>query len=309
MLLCLASAVEVGAGARIVRAGGLAAVVPAQWHGRVRIEPGALAVLEASNRPFPRGDALAPRRLGNLDRGAVVVRIAEVGNRPNTAGFIPLVRPLRIATADVRVRPTPLLGGAPSASRRFASGGRSFSLVAAFGARPPRPATLSRVNTMLKTLEIAPGRRVDVRTKTRLRRPLRLGGGGGACPRSGPARSAARIAWPVGKAPVFVALGAPDGVAPLEDDRRVAGGYAHKTLWAVAPRYRSPLLIRGGRRGGDDRLRFGLGRGELDLWLPAEPRRGWRYIPSTTVIPGPGCYAFQVDGTSFARTIVFEARR
>src|SRR5687767_767218 len=94
---CLAAAVEVGAGAEIVRGGGLAAVLPAQWQGRVRIEAGGLAVLEASNRPLPHGDALAPRRLGNLDRGAVVVRIAEVGNRPNTAGFFPLVAPLRIA--------------------------------------------------------------------------------------------------------------------------------------------------------------------------------------------------------------------
>jgi hypothetical protein len=26
-----------------------------------------------------------------------------------------------------------------------------------------------------------------------------------------------------------------------------------------------------------------------------------------TLLPGPGCYAFQVDGTSFSDVIVFEA--
>ena len=34
---------------------------------------------------------------------------------------------------------------------------------------------------------------------------------------------------------------------------------------------------------------------------------GQRYRPSYTRVRGPGCYAYQVDGTSFSRVIVFEA--
>jgi hypothetical protein len=32
-----------------------------------------------------------------------------------------------------------------------------------------------------------------------------------------------------------------------------------------------------------------------------------RYRPSYTRLRGPGCYAYQVDGTSFSRVVVFRA--
>ena len=96
-------------------------------------------------------------------------------------------------------------------------------------------------------------------------------------------------------------------MAVLGDDVRHGGAYVHKTLWAIAPSYRGPLLVRAiGRRG---QLRLGTGH-RREVWLesaPGRPRR-WRYAPMSTDVPGAGCYAFQLDGTSFSRTLVFRAR-
>jgi hypothetical protein len=35
---------------------------------------------------------------------------------------------------------------------------------------------------------------------------------------------------------------------------------------------------------------------------------GWREWPSYIYVPAPGCFGYQVDGTSFSEVIVFEAR-
>ena len=37
------------------------------------------------------------------------------------------------------------------------------------------------------------------------------------------------------------------------------------------------------------------------------PPAGTRYVPSYTRVRGPGCYAYQIDGTTFSRVIVFRA--
>ena len=64
------------------------------------------------------------------------------------------------------------------------------------------------------------------------------------------------------------------------------------------------------RGDGDGVLRFGPGRAPRMWWrgLWPEERSRWRYGPSTTLLPGPGCYAFQVDGTSVSERIFFVAR-
>jgi hypothetical protein len=43
--------------------------------------------------------------------------------------------------------------------------------------------------------------------------------------------------------------------------------------------------------------------------MRAERSDSWSYGPSLTILPGPGCFAFQVDGTNFSSVIVFEADR
>jgi hypothetical protein len=86
----------------------------------------------------------------------------------------------------------------------------------------------------------------------------------------------------------------------------------NKVLWIVAPVYRGPVLIRGGRLDGPEGLRFNLGVDPpSQLWMDAVPdyvSSDWRNEPSLTRIQAPGCYAYQVDGQGFSEIIVFEAR-
>jgi hypothetical protein len=88
-----------------------------------------------------------------------------------------------------------------------------------------------------------------------------------------------------------------------------------KVLWFVAPSYRGRVLIRGGRLDGPDMVRFQLGvLPPTELRIPRGPSAtraigvrvvGQRMLPSITRIRAPGCYAYQIDGSSFSRVIVF----
>jgi hypothetical protein len=90
-----------------------------------------------------------------------------------------------------------------------------------------------------------------------------------------------------------------------------------KVLWFVAPRYRGPVLIRGGRLDRPDRLRFDRGnvppkeirisKNERGGNPPGYKDVGQRYRPSYTRLRAPGCYGYQIDGTIFSRVIVFQA--
>ncbi|MGZ8695201.1 MAG: hypothetical protein ACXWYS_07155 [Gaiellaceae bacterium] len=93
-----------------------------------------------------------------------------------------------------------------------------------------------------------------------------------------------------------------------------------KVLWFVAPRYRGRVLVRGRRLDADTEVRFDAGRAAV---LPPDELRipvGWqggrppgiklvgqRYMPSNLRLRESGCYAFQIDGTTFSRPIVFRA--
>jgi hypothetical protein len=104
---------------------------------------------------------------------------------------------------------------------------------------------------------------------------------------------------------------------PLHSEDRKGNAYWHKTLWAVDPRYDGPILIRGGGIDPPRPLWFVVPSGTAsrsqrrvrELHMPAERSKSWRYGVSVTILPGPGCYALQVDGTTFSEVIVFEARR
>jgi hypothetical protein len=73
--------------------------------------------------------------------------------------------------------------------------------------------------------------------------------------------------------------------------------------------YSGPILIRGRQLGGSGAVGFGEGHvpyDELQLLGTAmgAPPGQW---PSFSRVQGPGCYAYQVDGTSFSSVIVFRA--
>jgi hypothetical protein len=86
----------------------------------------------------------------------------------------------------------------------------------------------------------------------------------------------------------------------------------HKDMFAIDPKYVGPVLVRGRQLDGDDVLRFETGEPgftEAEDQNPlAELRLVGGYIhPAVTRVRTLGCYAWQIDGIGFSRTIVFHA--
>jgi hypothetical protein len=120
------------------------------------------------------------------------------------------------------------------------------------------------------------------------------------------------VAFPRGRGPVFVGLGTGEVVHYAADGREDEGWHYYKSLWAVAPTYRGPVIIAGGQVGGTEPLRFNPaarfpGRKLAELRFPAEPGTRWRFGPSDTLFRAPGCYAFDVRGDGFRYAITFRA--
>ena len=79
--------------------------------------------------------------------------------------------------------------------------------------------------------------------------------------------------------------------------------------------YEGPILIRGRRVDGASAVGFGEGHvpyDELQLLAPgqgaATPRGTGREWFTFTRVQGPGCYAYQVDGTSLSEVVVFRVQ-
>ena len=86
-----------------------------------------------------------------------------------------------------------------------------------------------------------------------------------------------------------------------------------RVTWTAAPSYGGPVLIRGRQLGGGGGA-VGFGEGhvpydELQLLASGQGSPGGRGRAWLTItrVKGPGCYAYQVDGTSLSEVIVFEA--
>jgi hypothetical protein len=144
---------------------------------------------------------------------------------------------------------------------------------------------------------------------------------GAACPVSRVDRSVDfagfGIAPGLGRGPAYpVGLGRGTlELAPPENfqSRRWGG---QKVLWFVHARYRGPLLVRGRQLDGPNGVRFERGDvpprelrvavGESVHWS-GQPA-GSRGKPSFTRLRAPGCYGYQIDGTTFSRVIVFRGR-
>jgi hypothetical protein len=109
-----------------------------------------------------------------------------------------------------------------------------------------------------------------------------------------------------------------DGVLDVGSALPSDDGFRASLLWATRGGYKGPVLIRGDRIDGDAELRFEQDgditpNGPTLYGTPTEfhfarggfPQPAW----STVVeIPGPGCYAFQIDGRDFSEHIVVLAR-
>jgi hypothetical protein len=95
------------------------------------------------------------------------------------------------------------------------------------------------------------------------------------------------------------------------------GWYGQKTPWAISRSYDGPILVRGARIGQRGEMRFAHGYGEhlrelywesgVDQGSPPDP--DFRFLASATLFRAPGCYAFQIDGSSFSRIVVVRVKR
>jgi len=104
------------------------------------------------------------------------------------------------------------------------------------------------------------------------------------------------------------------GIADL-DPAETPGWREFKTLWFSVPAYQGPFVIRAQRLDGPGPILLG-GSGALPanphpIVLPPGPTLngggGWRTAPSGTWARSPGCYAWQIDGTTFSEVIVVHA--
>jgi hypothetical protein len=166
------------------------------------------------------------------------------------------------------------------------------------------------------TASAASGRSDDV--WTRLHRPLHLPHleRGQACPRT-PGLLANQFSpygtsLAFGRGPVYplIALTNADGSALVNMRGREDEWGAFKVLWLTAPSYSGPSLIRGRRIDARGLIRFQEDWGkpkELRIWGSGGSNNGWSDRASEELVRKPGCYAFQIDGTTFSRIVVFAA--
>lgn len=88
----------------------------------------------------------------------------------------------------------------------------------------------------------------------------------------------------------------------------------HKTIWLGPPGFFGPVLVRGRQLDGQDEVRFAYALTdpppvrELRLEFVLENLDQWRQGVGMryTLVRRSGCYAFQVDGVDFSRTLIFE---
>jgi hypothetical protein len=80
----------------------------------------------------------------------------------------------------------------------------------------------------------------------------------------------------------------------------------NKVLWYVDPAYAGPVLVRGHQLDGKWWIGFERGRRPVSQ-LRLAGGTTWRGFPSYTRIRASGCYAYQIDGSTFSRVIVFRA--
>ena len=152
-----------------------------------------------------------------------------------------------------------------------------------------------------------------------LHRPLRIAqlAPGGACPTTtarGTIPSLGSMpAWGTGPMSPVVPGARDRLVVQLAHEEGLGAEWAvEKVLWMPTTAYRGPLLIRGRQLDGPNEVRFEDGVPGFTPAARLRPVRelriyGGRGHPATTRVRASGCYAWQLDGTGFTRTIVFEA--
>ncbi len=109
-------------------------------------------------------------------------------------------------------------------------------------------------------------------------------------------------------------LSVPGGWINLGYSQRDRQGFRSAKLpWEVKIRYRGPLLIRARRLDGPAEIRFWqpplAPSSETQLaWRsivwPKNHWHGYQFLASAIWTTHPGCFGFQIDGTSFSEKLV-----
>jgi hypothetical protein len=116
----------------------------------------------------------------------------------------------------------------------------------------------------------------------------------------------------LGSGPVRVFINNPGdlrhGMAHLASTD-VPGWLALKTHFFSVPAYHGPFLVRAQRLDDSGPIRLGARPTQTaPLRVPSGPAAnglaGWREFPYSTFVKAPGCYAWQVDGLTFSKTII-----
>ena len=88
----------------------------------------------------------------------------------------------------------------------------------------------------------------------------------------------------------------------------VVGWYGIKTHWFINPSYSGWVVVRAEQLGASTPV---AALGEADIGpviIPPGPTPntygGWRQQPSGTYVKGPGCFGFQIDGSTFQEHLV-----
>jgi hypothetical protein len=184
-------------------------------------------------------------------------------------------------------------------------------------------APLAAAVTLVCTAGVSPAAEQPNDQWASLRRPLHLPhvAAGAACPIS---RVDTRVPWArinifggsgIGAGPVYPGLGGSSGLISATRDDQYPPWFGEKVFWYVLPSYRGPALIRGRRVDGRGTVRFaGARRAAAELRIGPYDSVGWqgqpsgsRGIASGVLVLASGCYAFQIDGTTFSRVVVFNA--
>jgi hypothetical protein len=121
-----------------------------------------------------------------------------------------------------------------------------------------------------------------------------------------------------GRGPVYPVGLSSTGVIPFEYPPPANSQFGgsewggQKVLWVVRNSYRGPVLLRGHQLDGSNEVRFeGDPVPAVYLFLAGSggiPDPRFHEWPSYTRLRASGCYAWQVDGTTFSEVIVFRAR-
>jgi hypothetical protein len=88
----------------------------------------------------------------------------------------------------------------------------------------------------------------------------------------------------------------------------VTGWYGIKTHWLISPSYSGWVVVRAERLDQSAPV-AALGEAGIGpVIIPPGPTlntfKGWRQQPSGTYVKGPGCFGFQIDGSTFQEHLI-----